>query len=184
MAEPLRVMSRNKQRSEIRGQNISRQLAVQRKMSKQRDELFDREACLANDCAQRAAIKFLVIGNRGLRGRGLANHCDVAAALSINFKANLSEHLNTLRAGDDGQFAHAATSTNSTRSSGTGSPRSRSTSSCKEIASRTLAMASSRVFPWLMQPGRLGTSATIKPSSPGYNRTRRVMDKIVTGFIS
>src|SRR6266511_1712399 len=60
-------------------------------------------------------------------------------------------------------------------SSGGDSPRSRRVSSCKEIASRTLARASSRVLPWLTQPGRLGTSATTKPSSPGYNRTRRLI---------
>src|ERR1041384_7461869 len=44
------------------------------------------------------------------------------------------------------------------------------------MASRAFERASSRVLPWLMQPGRLGASATMKPSSPGYNRTRRVMN--------
>src|SRR2546423_5693419 len=37
---------------------------------------------------------------------------------------------------------------------------SRRTFSCREIASRTFASASSRLLPWLTQPGRLGTSAT------------------------
>src|SRR5205823_3168809 len=143
---------------------------------------FDGETCLADDRAECAAIELLMIGDGGLGGRGLANHNDMAAALSIDFKANLAERLDALCAGDDRQFAHAATSTNSTRSSGTGSPRSRRTSSCRLIASRTFARASSRVWPWLMQPGRLGTSATTKPSSPGYNRTRRVMFEILTEF--
>src|SRR5437773_232955 len=129
-------------------------------MSKQRDELFYGQASLADERAERAAIEFFVIGNGCLRGRRVADDNDVTAALSIDFKANLAERLDTFSARDNGQFAHAATSTNSTRSSGTGSPRSRKTSSCKEIASRTLANASSRVLPWLTQPGRLGTSAT------------------------
>lgn len=149
--------------------------ALKRTMSKQRNKLLYGKAAVANDRAQRAAIEFLVIGNGGLRGRGFANQNYVAAALSIDFKANFAERLDAQRAGDDRQLTQAATSTNSTRSSGNGSPRSRSTSSCNEIASRTLARASSRFFPWLMQPGRLGTSATTKPSSPGYNRTRRVI---------
>jgi hypothetical protein len=142
-------------------------------MSKQRDKLFDSKTCLTDDRAESASIEFFVIWNSGLRGWRVANHHDVTAALTIDFKANLATRPDALRAEDDGQFAHAATSTNSTRSSGTGSPRSRSTSSCKEIASRTLARASSRVLPWLMQPGRLGTSAITKPSSPAYNRVRR-----------
>ena len=91
---------------------------------------------------------------------------------------------NALCTGNHRQFAHAATSTSSTLSSGNGSPRSRSTSTCRLIASRTFIRASSRVLPWLMQPGRLGTSATIKPSSQGYSKTRRVMRQIVTAFIS
>lgn len=44
----------------------------------------------ADDRAERAAVEFLVIGNRRLRGRGVANDDDVAAALSIDFKANLA----------------------------------------------------------------------------------------------
>jgi len=152
-------------------------------MSKQRNKLVDAKACLTDDRPQRAAVKFFVIRNGGLGGRRFTNQHDVAAALSIDFKANLATRLDAFCAGDDGQFAHAATSTNSTRSSGIGSPRSRSTSSCNEIASRTLARASSRVLPWLMQPGRLGTSATTKPSSPGYIRTRLVMCEILTELV-
>src|SRR5438552_2136419 len=152
-------------------------------MLKKLDKLFDGETCLTDDSAESAAVEFFVIGNGGLRGRRLANQDDVTAALAIDFKANLAKRLDALCAGDDRQFAHAATSTNSTRSSGTDSPRSRSTSSCREIASRTFTSASSRVFPWLMQPGRLGTSATIKPSSPGYKRTRRVMFKILADLM-
>ena len=121
-----------------------------------------------------------LIGNRCLRGWGLAYKYDVTAALSVNFEPNLGESLYTISARNDGQLTHAATSTNSTRSSGIGSPRSRKTSSCNEIASRTFSSASSRVLPWLIQPGRLGTSATINPSSPGYKRTRRVMGEILT----
>ncbi len=149
-------------------------------MSKQCNEFFDGKVSLADYGAKGAAVKFFVIGNGRLRRRGFTNQDDVAAALSIDFKANLAERINTLHAGDDRQLAHAATSTSSTRSSGTGSPRSRSTSSCNMIASRTLSNASSRVLPWLMHPGRLGTSATMKPSSPGYIRTLRVMCESVT----
>lgn len=147
----------------------------QKGMSEQRDKLFNGQTCLADDCPECAAVKFFVIGNGGLRGWGVANQDNVTAALSKDFKANLTERLGALRAGDDWQFTQAATSTNSTQSSGSGSPRSRITASCKAIASRTFSRASSRVLPWLMQPGRLGTSATTKPSSPGYRRTRLVM---------
>src|SRR5436190_1575369 len=144
-------------------------------MSEQRNKLFNGQARLADDRAERAAIEYFMVWNSGLGRRGLANQNNVTAALSIDFKANLAKRLDALRARDDRQLAHAATSTNSTRSSGTGSPRSRKTSSCNEIASRTFASASSRVWPWLIHPGRLGTSATTKPSSPGYKRTRRVI---------
>ena len=37
------------------------------------------------------------------------------------------------------------------------------------------SMASSLLLPWLMQPGRLGHSATQKPSSPGYIMTCRLV---------
>ncbi len=84
-------------------------------MSKQRHKLFDRKTSLPNNRAERAAIEFFVIRNGRLRGWRLANQDDVAAALSIDFEANLAGRLDTLRAGDDRQFAHAATSTNSTR---------------------------------------------------------------------
>src|SRR3990172_3461991 len=141
-------------------------------MSKQIHKLFHSQTSLANDRAEGAAIEFLVVWNGGLRGGRFAHQNDVAAPSSKNFKPNLAERFNTLHARNHGQLAHATTSTNSTRSSGTGSPRSRKASSCNKIASRTFASASSRVLPWLMHPGRLGTSATIEPSSPGYNRTR------------
>jgi len=58
-------------------------------VSNQGDKLFYRETCLADDCPQRAAIEFFVIGNGGLRGRRLANRYDVTATLSIDFKAIL-----------------------------------------------------------------------------------------------
>ena len=35
-------------------------------------------------------------------------------------------------------------------------------------------------FSLAIKPGRLGTSATINPSSPGYKSTRRVMFEILT----
>ncbi len=57
-----------------------------------------------------------MIGNGGLGRRGFTKQHDVAAALSIDFKTNLAKRLDAFCAGDDGQFAHAATSTNSTRS--------------------------------------------------------------------
>jgi len=58
--------------------------------SKQSNEFFDREAGLADDGAERAAIEFLVIGNGGLGWRRLAHDDDMAPTLSINFKAKLS----------------------------------------------------------------------------------------------
>src|SRR5688572_1048523 len=41
------------------------------------------------------------------------------------------------------------------------------------IASRMLAIAPARVSPWLMQPGKLGHSASQNPSSPGERMTCR-----------
>src|SRR6266704_3790440 len=50
------------------------------------------------------------------------------------------------------------------------------------MASRTFARASSRDVPWLTQPGRLGTSATMYPSSPGYKRTRLIITSLLPPF--
>jgi len=162
--------------------NLSEVQGRQGEMLKQCHKLFHSQTSLANDRAEGAAIEFLVVWNGGLRGRRFAHQNDVAALRLKTSKPNLAERFNTLRARNHGQLAHAATSTNSTRSSGTGSPRSRKASSCNKIASRTLARASSRVWPWLMHPGRLGTSATMKPSSPGYNRTLLFMISIVADY--
>src|SRR5207302_10659724 len=71
---------------------------------KKLDEFFDGETCLADDRAQRAAVEFFVIGDGGLRGRRLANQDDVTAALTIDFKANLFQRLNTLCAGNEGSL--------------------------------------------------------------------------------
>ena len=50
-------------------------------------------------------------------------------------------------------------------------PRSARTSRQRAIASRTLARASSRVSPWLTQPGIDGHSAIQTPSSSVYTVT-------------
>lgn len=160
-----------------------RHLASRSSRLKECYKFVNREACLPNDCPQGTAVQLFMIRNSCLGRWGLANQHNMTTALPVDLKTNLTEGFYTLSAGNYRQTAQAATSTNSTWSSGNGSPRSRNTSSCNEIASRTLLRASSRVLPWLMQPGRLGTSATMKPSSPGYSRTRRVMVTILTSFV-
>jgi len=55
---------------------------------------------------------------------------------------------------------HATANIASKRSSRTGMQSSFNALMYASIASRILAIASSLVFPLLMQPGRLGTSAT------------------------
>ena len=69
------------QRSKVgvqRSENDSGELSVSSRqredeMSQQLDKLFDGETCLADDCAQRAAVEFLVVGNGSLRGWRLPN---------------------------------------------------------------------------------------------------------------
>ena len=65
-----------------------------------------------------------------------------------------------------GQSAHTATTSDSKFSSGTGKPSSSRAAMYSWIASLTLAIAASLVSPWLMQPAKLGHSATHPPSSP------------------
>ena len=76
--------------------------------SKEGDEFFDRQPCLADDRAERTAIEFLVIGNGGLSGWRLAHDNDVAPTLSINFKANLAERLHTICTRDNGSVCSSS----------------------------------------------------------------------------
>src|SRR5215471_13763942 len=75
--------------------------------------------------------------------------CDVTSTLTVNHEPDLAQCLQAFCARHHRQFTHAATSTISTRSSGTGSRRSRNTSSCSAIASRTFVSASARFLPYL-----------------------------------
>ena len=80
----------------------------------QRNELIHAQARLPDNRAKRATIKFFVIGDGCLCLRLGANQCDVTASLPVNDEACLFKSLDALRARDNGQFTHAATSTIST----------------------------------------------------------------------
>ncbi len=64
-------------------------------------------------------------------------------------------------------------------SSGTGRPRSTRSSRQSNAASRTFVRASAFVSPWEMHPGKAGTSATQRPSSPGVNLTNRLVPPLI-----
>jgi hypothetical protein len=50
-------------------------------MLKKRDKLFNGQTCLADDCAQRAAVEFFVIGDGGLSCEPERSDCPVVDKL-------------------------------------------------------------------------------------------------------
>ena len=64
--------------------------------SQQGDEFFDRDACLAKDRAERAAIKRFMIGNDNLCERLLPPKDDMASALTFELKTLFRERGNAL----------------------------------------------------------------------------------------
>lgn len=89
-------------------------------------ELFHAEIGLPQDCPQRSAVEFFVIGHDELGKRIVATQDDMRAVLAFLIKAGFCERFDSVTAREPGQFAHTATRSVSKCSSGTGS-----LSSCK-----------------------------------------------------
>ncbi len=85
----------------------------------ERNEGLDRQARLSDDCPQRAAVEFLVVGHDQLRERRVSSEDDVAAFLPPEKETGPLERANALATGDARQLAHTATSRASKRSGGT-----------------------------------------------------------------
>lgn len=89
--------------------------------SQQFVKLFPGDAGLADERAQRAFGQFAMVGNAQAPARRLAQD-DMAAGLMVHLVTELSEGLDCVCAGTDGQPAHTVTSTiSSTIGPGTGS---------------------------------------------------------------
>ena len=91
----------------------------------------------------------------------------MASFLTFEVESDLLKGFDTVLTGNHGQFAHATAK--SAANNNTKEAIQAYIDALKEdgIASLVLLRASSLVLPWLMHPGRLGTSATQQPSSPG-----------------
>jgi len=130
-------------------------------------ELVNGETCLPNDRSQCSAVQFWMIRHHQLRNRIATTKDHVAAVLSPKQKTDGCKGFYALSPRDSRQVAHTATRMASNRSGGTGIESSSKLRMYPCIASRIFSIASSRVRPWLIQPGRLGHSATQQSSSPG-----------------
>ncbi len=136
------------------------------RVSKLFDEFLRRDSGVAQNTLQRPAIKFLVIGNneRGF-GSGVPQF-DMAAALADFDVTKPFESSDGFPTGDERRF-HNESSTIELFLAGVTSLGFGSRYSL--MASRMLARASARVFPWLQQPRSEGHFATTYPSRPRIN---------------
>jgi len=149
-------------------------------LSKQFAELFFGQAGLANERTKRAFCQLPMIGHGQSATRSVAQD-DVAAGLMVHSVTNTAECLDSVRTRTDGKAAHAGISTiSSVMPLGIGSPCFFRLSMYPWIASRMLAIASSRVLPCETHPGSAGHSATNTPSSSGSTVTRNFMQMKVT----
>src|SRR6266511_2115093 len=143
--------------------------------SKQFAELFPGDAGLADKGAERAFGQLAMIGNSQTPTRWMPQD-DVAASLVVHFVTEFSESFDRVCTGTDRQAVHTGTSTiSSVMPPGIGSPCFLRLARYPWMASRMWAIASSRVLPWEMHPGRAGHSATNTPSSSGSMVTRNFM---------
>lgn len=148
--------------------------------SQQRTELFLRQTGFTNERAKRAFGQFPVIRHGQPAARSVAKN-DIAAGLVIHDVTDALERLDRVRAGTDGQAAHAGISTiSSVIPGGIGSPCFLRLARYPWIASQMLAIASSRVFPCETQPGSAGHPATKTPSSSGSMITRNFIRVKIT----
>src|SRR5436190_2807766 len=83
---------------------------------------------------------------------------DMARLLTANDESCTGQRPDALPAGNAREFGQTATTIVSKGSAGTGIWSSSSAATYSRMAARALTIASSRVFPWETQPGRLGHS--------------------------
>jgi hypothetical protein len=106
-----------------------------------------------------------MIWNRERGDVSILNEDDVASPLRAIFQPSASKILTTSRPLSAGRIAIQIVTSICRVSMVSGKPRSAWTSRHSAIASRMLASASSRVEPWLTQPGIAGHSEIQIPSS-------------------
>ena len=148
--------------------------------SQQFAELFPGQTGFPNQRAKRAFGQLPVIGHRQSATRSVAQD-DVAAGLMVHRVADAAESLDRVCARTDGKAAHAGISTiSSVMPRGIGSPCFLRLARYPWMASRMLAIASSRVLPWDTHPGNVGHSATKTPSSSGSTVIRNFIQLKIT----
>ena len=148
--------------------------------SQQFAELFPGQTGFPNQRAKRAFGQLPVIGHRQSATRSVAQD-DMAAGLVVHRVADAPESLDRIRAGADGKAAHAGISTiSSVMPRGIGSPCFWRLARYPWMASRMLAVASSRVLPCETHPGNAGHSATNTPSSSGSTVIRNFIRLKIT----
>lgn len=153
---------------------------MNRARSQQLAELFLGQTGLADEHAQCALGQLPVIRDGQTATRRMAQD-DVAAGLVVHRVADTDESFDRVRARTNGKAAHAGTSMiSSLMPRGTGSPCCLRLARYPWMASRMLAIASSRVLPCETQPGNAGHSATNTPSSSGSTVIRNFMQWKVT----
>ena len=118
-----------------------------------------------NQAPQGSAGDFPVVRN-GKRGDTAASdQDDVTSALSRHLPSKRLKYLDRFAAGHHAGLTHQAITSTLVVSTVSGSPNSARTSKHDAMASLAMAMASSRVVPWVTQPGMEGHSAIHAPSS-------------------
>jgi hypothetical protein len=130
-------------------------------------EFVHGETCFPNQRSERTFGKLFVIGNRQTPVRRIyVPDNDVASVLLVKFVSHPAKCANSVAAGYYRQFHRLETSTtSSSMPGGTGSPCLTRLFRYPSIASRMLAVASTRVWPCETQPGNVGHEATNIPSS-------------------
>lgn len=108
-----------------------------------------------------------MIWNYHFSKRFISTQNNMALFLTLSVKPSFFQGFASLLPWNLRQFTHITRLTVSTRSSGMARPSSWRTPRYNSISSWILAIASSFVFPWLTQGGKLGHWATQSPSSPG-----------------
>jgi len=108
---------------------------------------------------------------------------DVTAALPVNNEPTLAKRPDTFSARHNRQLGHAATSTSSTRSSGTGSPRSRRTSSWRSDGFTNIRQGLFTILALADAAGKAGHFSDHIAVFAGYKSTCLVMMKILVWTI-
>jgi hypothetical protein len=141
-------------------------------------ELFDSQSA-GTDQPPEGSFGHLSMVGDGECGHVTALDQDhVNSALPRHLPTVFSKGLHNLAAAQRRQRCHQTATSTCCNSTVSGRPRSEQTSKQAAIASRMLARASSRVAPWLTQPGIEGHSAIQTPSSSRSNVARNFMPKI------